>query len=283
MPKAFEQLLHIYKVPDEIQQRPALFTVMARLLEQLRECPVANPAEAFLDFREEVLSLCTSSLALSTTGSQALDCLVQLVQLPGCLDGDELVFALQSITSLLVSVGSPDVGEDASAAALDGLASVSQLFPKRIEETVLPSLFGRLPDRAPSINDRPAIASYRLALACLATLCVLPELFEVLLIRLLSRLESTCNFKTEEPAQHAQNNLYAHHLLTTLRVVLEKKIAAGHKDVAIRATSITSRLYGLFIPPTLTYEEIRTAATEPRILEDAGRILMLLVQQLDEK
>ena len=256
---------------------------MARLLEQLRECPVANPAEPFLDFREEVLSLCTSSLASSATGSQALDCLVQLVQLPGCLDGDELVFALQSITSLLVSVGSPDVGEDASAAALDGLASVSQLFPKRIEETVLPSLFGRLPDRAPAVNDHASIASYRFALACLATLCVLPELFEVLLIRILSRLESTCNFKPEEPAQHAQSALYAHHLLTTLRVVLEKKIAASHKDVAIRATNITSRLYGLFIPPTLANEVVRTAATEPRILEDVGRILMLLVQQLDEK
>ena len=226
--------------------------------------------------------MCTSNLSVTNTRTNALDCLVRSCQLPGCLDQDELVFALQSMTDLLAKPnahGSEDIAEE----ALHGLHELAAIHPKEMEENVMPPLFGLLPDTAPSKQNQAAIDAYKLALACLTTLGAVQQLFEVLLIRLLARLDTALAPRSSAAGQHSQDALYAHHLLTTLRIVLEKKVAAGHKDVAGQAQKICSRLYSRFIPPALASKVDKAPTGEPRIIDDAGKIIMLLVQQLDQR
>lgn len=226
--------------------------------------------------------MCTSSLTNANTRTDALDCLVRLCQLPACLDGDELVFALQSMTNLLVK---PEAngGEDIAEEALQGLRELASIHPKEVEENVMPPLFGLLPNTAPSKQDTSSIDAYKLALACLTTLGTVQPLFETLLIRLLARLDTALAPKATAGSQHAQDALYAHHLLTALRIVLEKKVAAGHIDIAMQAQKLCSRLYARFIPPALVDGATTLPALEPKIIDDAGRIIMLLVQQIDQR
>jgi hypothetical protein len=77
--------------------------------------------------------------------------------------------------------------------------------------------------------------------------------------------------------------LYCHHLLTTLRVVIEKKIKAGHKDIQSCASRVINRLFGLFISRNQDTSTKSSAATSTRLMGDAGRIITSLVQQMDER
>lgn len=281
-PKAFSHVLEIYKLPDEVQQRPALFGVMATLLNALRECPVQEPARPFIAYREEVLSITISNLRNRSTRPQALECLVQLVQVPQCLAPDEIVFALQSITDLLTT-STLDGNEEVGPIALGGLTKLAPLLPKQTENVVLPPLFHLLPDVAPAKQDHRSNDSYRLGLAALASLCILPQLFETFLIRSLSRLDSVCSHSSrmDGRVQYSQSVLYAHHILTALRIVLEKKVKAVHTDLHTHIEKILASLYKLFIIPSVQQKEHKTITAEPKLVEDAGKIMTILVQQMD--
>lgn len=283
VPRAFAQILNGFRGTESIHQHAALFKVTAQLLKNLRSCPVERPAEPLVHFREELLSMCTSNLGVQNTRSNALEALVQLCHLPGCLDGDELVFALQSLTNLLVKPdgnGSEDIAEE----LLHGLRELAAMHPRETEDNVMPALFGLLPDSAPSKQDLTSIGAYKLGLACLTSLATVQPLFETLLIRLLARVDSALAPRSSPALQYSQDTLYAHHLLTTLRIVLERKVHAGHNDVAGQAERICSRLYGRFVQPAVSEAPpTRSPAIEPRLIEDAGKVIMLLVQQLDQR
>lgn len=282
-PLAFGQITNGLKDAHSIHQRAALFKVTAQLLRGLAACPASQPAAPFMAFREEVLSLCTSNLSVSETRSDALACLVQLCQLPACLDKDELVFALQSVANQLVRPTS--IGDDIAEEALQGLGELALLYRKEVEDNALPSISSLLPDNAPPQHDTAARDAYKLALACLTSLATVQPLFETILIRLLARLGTSLASKDgASEAQHGLDALYAHHLLTTLHIVLERKVASGHHDVAGQAENICSRLYGFFIPPALDGSGGKAEpALEQRVIESAGKVMMLLVQQLDKQ
>lgn len=255
---------------------------MGQLIKATSQSPGPRAKSALNPYREEVLSLSASNLATPGTQEQALFCLVQLAEFKDCLSRDELTYAIQCITDALVKPSS-DSGEDMAANALDALDSLAQSHPDFIEDISLPPLFQLLPDVAPSADDATAIAEYRVALAALATLCKLPALFETLLIRLLSRIEMLCAHTQAKPERLQQTVAYLHNLLTTLRVVIEKKIAAGHTDIQNCASRVLHRLSGLFIGRAVLGNSGRSAALSTRLIADVGKILTLLVQQMDER
>jgi len=284
-PKVMSHLIHIYKLPDEVHQRPALFNAMASLLTGLRKCPYKRRAEPFDPFREEVLSIAASSLQTPATRQTALDCIVQMIQLPHSLNEEEQTFALQAIVDLLTKP-TLDNSEDIGAIALEGLVTIAPLYTKQIEEVVLPPLFGLLSEQAPSRQDQVGIDRYRLGLAALAELCTLPELFETLIIRFLARLETIFHSSDSivahnDKTQYGQNVLYALHILVAFRIVLEKKIKKNHTDLQRYSESVLSRLYSFLIQPTLNNVSSRHIGKEPRIIEGVGKIATLFVQQMD--
>lgn len=281
--KVFPRILQVYKSPDEQHQRPSLLGVLARLLEGLRGCPVPQPAASFAPYREEVLSIATSALQKSDGRQQALDCLIQLVQLPKCLDDDELVYALQSIVGVLVDPSATGNTSDVSSSALEGLDIIAILHARKVETIVLPPLFNLLPDRISVHQEKEDADRYRLALGALATLCVHQDLFESLAIRILSRLDLVCASAPDTFAGKSKNILYAHHLLTTLRTVLQRKASAGHTDIAKHADRILVRLYSLFAKPAVDGSTNLPIAQDARLIDNVGRIAMCFTQQMDEK
>ncbi|CAD6575428.1 MAG: hypothetical protein CYPHOPRED_005705, partial [Cyphobasidiales sp. Tagirdzhanova-0007] len=74
--------------------------------------------------------------------------------------------------------------------------------------------------------------------------------------------------------------IYAHHILTTLRLVLERMGRAEHTDLTIHMDKILPQLYKLLITPSVQQMDKRTVATEPRLLIDAGRIITFIVQRM---
>lgn len=282
VPKVFDQILDTYKLPDKAQQRSALLQTMGELIKAMQQTSDPLAKAALSTYREEVLSLCASNLDTSSTQEQALFCLAQLSEVPDCLSKDELTYAVQCITDALVKPPA-EGSEDMAASSLEALATLADLRAPFIEEITLPPLFQLLPDSAPSQESGSATAEYKVALAALAKLCLQPALFETLLIRLLGRIELLCTTSTESQAQAQQTVLYAHHLLTTLRVVIEKKVAAGHLDLQTSASRVLHRLCGLFIGSCIRRDRVYSAGRSPRLLTDAGKIVTLLVQRMDER
>lgn len=255
---------------------------MGQLIKALQACPDSAACNTLSERREEVLSLAASGLGNPGIQDQALFCLTQLAELPNCLSHTEFVFAVQSITDLLVKPA-PDANDDLAASALDALQGLAQHHPQDIEEITLPPLMQLLPDVAPGKADTETIAEYKVALAGLAALCVFPSLFEAFLIRILSRVERLTRPSNQEPEAIYQSTLYVHHLLTTLRVVIEKKAKLGHQDLRNCASRVVHRIIGLFISRSLESSDQPNAGTSSKVIGDAGKIVTLLVQQMDER
>lgn len=169
-----------------------------------------------------------------------------------------------------------------SDAALDGIAVLAELHAPIIESLTLPLLFRALPDNAPSLHDPAGKSSYMRSLGALAAICDRPTLFEPLVVRLLSRLEIVCATDPPDTSVRSTNALYAHHLLATLRAVTVAKIKAGHRDLPNYFARAGPRLLAIFVLDSVTHEK-ETVAADPRLATDAGKVLTLLVQQLDTK
>ena len=127
----------------------------------------------------------------------------------------------------------------------------------------------------------PENAAYRRALSALAALCVHPDLFEILTLRLLARLEGICGMYFAEKDVQDRNALYAHHLLSTMRAVLKAKGDAGHTDLPKYIEKLVPRIFAIFILPTLQAMDEGEVAKDRRLLVGAGKVITLVVQKLD--
>lgn len=227
-------------------------------------------------FRDDLLSVFTSGSRSSTSRPPALEGLVNLVKIKGFLSPQEVGYVVSAINDVLTE---PE-GEEQYDTALEGLVVISKLHPRIIEESTLPILFSALPSEAPA-PDSPENAAYRRALSALAALCVHPDLFEILTLRLLARLEGICGMYFAEKDVQDRNALYAHHLLSTMRAVLKAKGDAGHTDLPKYIEKLVPRIFAIFILPTLQAMDEGEVAKDRRLLVGAGKVITLVVQKLD--
>ena len=147
---------------------------------------------------------------------------------------------------------------------MQGLTSISRLFPDTVEAVTLPLLFHNLPDRAPPIGDIDGRDKYRSILGSLSELCVQPVLFTTLIIRITTKLDLLS--ATPVPPTPSQNDTamevdgstlqddtrecdvaYTWDLLSCLSGVIESKIRKNHVDVSKHFDQIIPRLYGLVV------------------------------------
>lgn len=202
-----------------------------------------------------------------------------------------------------------------SDAALGALAILADLSPSDVSTLTVTQLFTQLPDPSPfpdagSSLSKPQV--YVKTLESLATLCHRTELFETFSVRLLNRIEFACAAGSRAVGcDEDEHNLYAHHLLLTLYIVLQTKVegadAAGCAQVAIHAERILSHLFGLFLSedevlgrPALPDEAEQEAKigtpddqdvlvvrervsirNDEKLVADAGKIVKLVVRQMD--
>lgn len=280
------QLLALFKNPDEVSLRAPVLSCLSALLEAL--APSSSPAPSTVlvqhndgasplePFRDDLLSVFTSGSRSSTSRPPALDGLVNLIRISGFLQPTEVSYCVSAINDVLVS---PD-GEEQYESALDGLVIVSTLHPKTIEAETLPTLFASLPSSAPPAGTKES-EDYRRALSSLAALCIQPDLFELLSVRILAKLEGICSIAYQTPVEQNLNSLYAHHLLSTLRSVLKTKAEKGHEDLTKYVEKLVPRLIGLFVLPTTKVEGEREVAKDVRLLEDVGKVVKIVLQRVD--
>lgn len=207
---------------------------------------------------------------------------MNLVKITGFLSVAEVGYCVAAINDVLIS---PE-GEDQYDTALEGLVTISILHPRIIEESTLPLLFTALPSEAPAPNS-PESDDYRRSLSSLSALCLHPSLFEILSLRLLARLEGLCSSTFTDSLTSSNNALYAHHLLMTLKVVLKKKVSRGDEDVAKYIEKFVPRLMAVFILPTTqdsieqTVVEAVSVALDVRLIEDAGKVVTIILQKVE--
>ncbi|KAM0786372.1 hypothetical protein ACM66B_001840 [Microbotryomycetes sp. NB124-2] len=308
---ALPQLLAMFKDPDEVALRSAVLTCLSDILsaftvdaaqpssDSVVPRPIINHGNAsspLEPFRDDLLAAVTSGSRSAVSRFAAIEGIVTLVKIDQFLKPDEVAYCINSLNDVLKSPETDDEYE----IALTGLIDVSKLHSKPIEQSTLPILFNLLPTDPAAANFVGGQADhqdYRRPLSSLAELCIHPNLFEILALRLLTRLETVVEFhesSTSSSASYQQVALYGHHLLKTLLVVFKIKIEEGHEDVAKYVDKFLSRLFAMFIVPTVEDgdggdEQRRehagdggqVVAKDPRLLRDAGKVVTVIVQRVD--
>lgn len=170
-----------------------------------------------------------------------------------------------------------------SDAVLDLLSTISISSPRHVEEQTLPLLFSSLPDIAPPRDASAERAKYWRVLSALSVLCVQPELFETLIVRLTTKLDLIC-VPSSNPASEGRDvepsAAYAHSILKTVAQTLSTKMDKNHPDVAKYVDRLLPRLYNLFIYSALLSSEQTMVATDHRLISITGEIITLVVQSV---
>lgn len=175
--------------------------------------------------------------------------------------------------------------------ALEGLVSISKVTSKPIEEITLPLLFGKLPDTAPALDDETKRLEYKQILSSVSVLCTLPGLLEMMIVRILSRLETlaaaqedAATGKQSETSDDSSvrrecNAAYAYSLLRSLLSTIRSKVQDGHRDVAKHFDTLVPRLFDTFVRGAATGAS-DSITTDVRLLSAAASIIETMTQTL---
>jgi DNA repair/transcription protein MET18/MMS19 len=135
-----------------------------------------------------------------------------------------------------------------------------------------------LPFQAPRRTETVERTKCQRILSVLSELCTQPELFEILVIRLLAKLESLRVIPDEATIE--ANAAYAYSLLTTLFNTLTTKLHKRHTDVSNYSNRLVPRIYALYIGPTLLSDGHFTLGADPRLVGKAAQVVSLVIRTL---
>ena len=141
-----------------------------------------------------------------------------------------------------------------------------------------PLLFSALPDQAPAREDFEGREKYRTGLSALSRLCVHPDLFETLVVRLSVRL-SLLYAPATAPEDPEPSAAYVHALLSTLADVLSRKVESGDVDVSKYSDRLVPRLFNLAVYGTLGTTG-STGVVDPRVTSVIAQLVSLVTQSL---
>lgn len=139
-------------------------------------------------------------------------------------------------------------------------------------------LFSSLPDEAPTRDAAARRASYWRAISALSTLCVQPQLFEILVIRLTSKLDILCAISSTRTIDQESTAAYAHAILTGLANTLDAKVFSKDVDVPKYADKLLPHMFRLYLDAALASSEVVAVAADPRLLQVGARIIRLVIE-----
>ncbi|KZT07275.1 ARM repeat-containing protein [Laetiporus sulphureus 93-53] len=281
-------LVKLFHDPDEIANRAPTLRLLSDFIAAARDSMQKDlevlPEESgvpLASYKDEVLGVLTVGLKTASTAQPALDGLKGMVTTPGLLTDEELAFAVHNVNELLQSEG--EENDDVRESALDLLVDTSSFAPRHVTETTLPLLFASLPDTAPPRKAQfERIKCWR-TLASLSKLCKQPDLFETLVVRLLTKLDLICVpalAPAEAEADPEPSAAYAHSVLRTLADVLASKVERGDTDVIKYIDRLVPRVFNLFVYSALVADGTYMVATDPRLVAVAAQIVTLVMQTL---
>ncbi|CCM00251.1 uncharacterized protein FIBRA_02280 [Fibroporia radiculosa] len=282
-------LVKLFLDPDEMTNRGPILRLLADFIVASRDSMSKDsevlPAEddvPLLSYKDEVLGILTVGLKTPSSAQPALDGLKGMVTTRGLLTDEEIGFVVHNVNELLQKEG--EESDEVSDYALNLLTVISDFASNHVSQTTLPLLFSSLPDRAPPRDAQPERLKYWRTLASLTRLCKQPDLFETLVVRLLTKLDLVCVPPTtavnELESDTEPSAAYAHSLLRTISDVLAAKVDAGHSDVMKFIDRLVPRLYNLFIYSALMSDSTCMVATDPRLISVTAHIITLVVQTL---
>lgn len=231
--------------------------------------------------RDELLSALSNGIRSPSYRSSALLAFVHLTHIPTFLTPAETNYMAESVNELILSPSADDV----RGAALDGLRDIARVNPRVLEETTLPLLFARLPDRMPPGDGQDKVKGVvRRALGALARLCHQEKLFDMLVVKLFTKLELTCATPSLTSEERDGNVGYVRGLLTTVLTVLEEKVhdVSSANELARYGATLPSRLFSLVLTGAMRVkaDEEPPVATDEKVIRDVGRLLTVLVRTL---
>ncbi|KAJ4492562.1 ARM repeat-containing protein [Lentinula edodes] len=278
-------LVKLYAHPDNVAARPSILLLLSDLIAAARDSMAANKVDdsdsletPLSPYKDEILSIVSSALKVSSSRDPALACLLGLVSTEKLVSDEELGFIVHSVDEILLEES--DEAEETNAPALQLLVTISQKAVHHIKEQTLPLLFSMLPEDAPARDAALDRARAWRILSALNTVCRPLELFETLVIRLTTRLDLLCvpSETVPLPADREPRVAYAHSILITLHQTLLAKVDDGHADVAKYIETLVPRLFNLFIYSALVSNEVNLIATDTRLITVAGQIIGTVVQ-----
>ncbi|GAW05993.1 ARM repeat-containing protein [Lentinula edodes] len=223
-------LVKLYAHPDNDAARPSILLLLSDLIAAARDSMAANKVDdsdsletPLSPYKDEILSIVSSALKVSSSRDPALACLLGLVSTEKLVSDEELGFIVHSVDEILLEES--DEAEETNAPALQLLVTISQKAVHHIKEQTLPLLFSMLPEDAPARDAALDRARAWRILSALNTVCRPLELFETLVIRLTTRLDLLCvpSETVPLPADREPRVAYAHSILITLHQTLLAK------------------------------------------------------------
>ncbi|GLB41862.1 putative RNAPII transcription regulator C-terminal [Lyophyllum shimeji] len=282
---AVPHLIKLFLDPGEASNRPPILLLLADLVTAARD---SMPEEVTDDtpvpmspYKDEVLGVVSVGLKATVSRIPALALLRGMITTGNLFPDQELGFIVHLVNEVFQAEDAEN-DDFSDSAILDVLTTISKTSPLHVQEQTLPMLFSSLPEQAPpreATSER--IKNWRTLLA-LKTLCVHPQLFEILAIRLTTKVDLLCApaMKRDAMEDTEPDAAYAHSLLKTIADTLSTKVDAGHPDVAKYIDRLVPGLYNLFIFSALRSEMSAQGkiTTEPRLVRTAGEIITLVTQ-----
>ncbi|KAG9103692.1 hypothetical protein FRC06_008809 [Ceratobasidium sp. 370] len=270
-------LIGQFNDPDEASHRDPILAALRDILHaarDLKEGPCRDSAASFLEANKDAtLGALTAGLKAKVSRGSALSGLLQLASVRGVLSLEEMAFTVHNVNELLGA--DEDELEDLRPIALEVLNAIALVAPKPIEETTLPMLFAALPDHAPARDAYTERARYWATLSALSALSMPPTLFEVLVIRLSTKIEIIC---ASTPTDRESEAAYVLALLNTLSNVLSRKAEAGDPDIPKYLDRLLPSLFGVMVEAATAAEPANEVATHPRLLPATATIITLVVR-----
>ncbi|OJA09726.1 hypothetical protein AZE42_08802 [Rhizopogon vesiculosus] len=285
--QATELLMRNFHDPNEVSNRASIVTLLTELIDACRgdATHASIPQVSVLSSsplaaqKDALLGLLIVSLKAPATRLPALHGLNALVRTPKLVADEELGYIVLEVSELLSQ--EPDEVEDVTADTLTLLSVIAAIAPHHLSSQTLPILFSSLPDDAPSRDAAAQRASYWRALSALSTLCVQPQLFETLVIRLTTKLDLLCVISPTRTIDEESTAAYAHAILTGLANTLDTKVSSKDADVPKYADQLLPRIFRLYLDSALASSEVMAVAADPRLLEVGARIIRLVSETLN--
>ncbi|KAG6909334.1 hypothetical protein DXG01_000934 [Tephrocybe rancida] len=279
--QAIPHLVKLFLNPDEVSNRPPILILLADLVNAARDSLLSEVTDKtpipMMLYKDEVIGVVSAGLKTAASRIPAIALLRGLITTKRLLSDEELGFVVHSVNEVF---SDEEAGNDdfSDSAILDVLKTISQTAPQHLEEQTLPMLFSALPEQSPPRDAAlERVKAWRILLA-LKTLCVHPQLFETLVIRLTTKVDLICLPASKYDAMEdiEPHAAYAHSLLKTIADTLAIKVDAAHPDVPKYIERLVPGLYNLFFFSALQQES--AIATDHRLVRTAGDIITLVTQ-----
>ncbi|KAG1780953.1 Dos2-interacting transcription regulator of RNA-Pol-II-domain-containing protein [Suillus placidus] len=285
--QAAELLIRNFHDPDEVSNRASVVMLLTELIEACRgdatHAPISQSSHSSLSpltaSKDALLGLLIVSLKTPATCLPALHGLTALVRTPTLVADDELGYIVLEVSELLRK--EPDEVEDVTTDTLALLSAIAGIAPHHLSSQMLPILFSFLPDVTPSRDATAQRAFYWRALSSLSALCVQPQLFETLVVRLIAKLDLLCAISPTRTFDQESTTAYAHAILTALTNTLDVKVSSKDVDVPKYAELLLPHMFRLYLDAALASSEVMAVAADPRLLQVGAKIIRLVNQTLN--